>query len=152
MIGIDPHKGSHTAMAIDDRERVLGQTRVRASQAQTDELVRWSSRWPDRTWAIENAMGLGYLLAQRLVAAGERVVDIQPKMAARVRLLGTGAVNKNDPNDARSVAVAALRAERHLEVHGEDPTAVMRIWVRRRREVTRSRNRVANRLHARWPS
>jgi hypothetical protein len=89
MIGIDPHKGSHTATAIDDQERVLGQTRVRASQAQTDELVRWSSRWPVRTWAIENAMGLGYLLAQRLVGVGERVVDIQPKMAARVRLLGT---------------------------------------------------------------
>jgi transposase len=148
MIGIDPHKGSHTAAAIDDRERVLGQIRVRASQAQTDELVSWASQWPDRTWAIENAMGLGYLLSQRLVAAGERVVDIQPKMAARVRLLGTGAVNKNDPNDARSVAVAALRAEGPVEVHGEDHTAVMRMWVRRRREVGRSRNRVANRLHA----
>jgi transposase len=54
----------------------------------------------------------GHLLAQQLVAGGERVVDVQPKLAARVRLLNTGAVNKNDPNDARSVAVAALRCAR----------------------------------------
>ena len=53
---------------------------------------------------------LGHLLAQQLVAAGERVLDVQPELAARVRLLATGAVNKNDPDDARSVAVAALRS------------------------------------------
>jgi transposase len=46
-------------------------------------------------------------LAQQLGAAGERVVDVQPKLAARVRLLATGAIKKNDPNDARSVAVDA---------------------------------------------
>lgn len=148
IIGIDPHKGSHTATAIDDRERVVGQTRLRSSKGQADQFTGWACQWPDRVWAIENAMGLGYLLSQQLVAAGERVVDIQPKLAARVRLLGTGSVNKNDPNDARSVAVAALRSARLVEVHAEDHTAVMRIWVRRRREVSRSRNRVANRLHA----
>ena len=64
----------------------------------------------ERTWAIEGAGGLGHLLAQQLIAAGERVLDVQPKLAARVRLLDTGQINKNDPNDARSVAVAALRA------------------------------------------
>jgi hypothetical protein len=53
---------------------------------------------------------VGLLLAQQLVAAGERVLDVQPKLAARVRLLATEAVNKNDPHDARSVAIAALRS------------------------------------------
>ena len=53
---------------------------------------------------------MGYLLAQQLVAAGERVLDVQPKLGARVRLLAAGDTNKNDPNDARSVAVAALRS------------------------------------------
>ena len=53
---------------------------------------------------------MGHLLAQQLLAAGERVLDVQPKLAARVRLLAAGDVNKNDPNDARSVAVAALRS------------------------------------------
>ena len=43
--------------------------------------------WPERAWAIEGAAGLGHLLAQQLVAAGERVLDVPPKLAARVRLL-----------------------------------------------------------------
>ena len=110
MIGIDPHKGSHTAVALDAREKRLGQLRVRASRRQVEGLLEWAGHWPRRTWAIEGARGLGQLLSQQLIAAGERVVDVPPKLAARVRLLNTGQINKNDDNDARSVAVAALRA------------------------------------------
>jgi hypothetical protein len=55
-------------------------------------------------------VGSGELLSQQLIAAGERVLDVPPKLAARVRLLNTGQINKTDDNDARSVAVAALRA------------------------------------------
>ena len=116
MIGIDPHKGSHTAVALDANERFLGELRVRSAADQLERLVGWAAPFAERTWAIEGAGGLGYLLAQQLVAAGERVVDVQPKLAARVRLLATGATNKNDPNDARSVAVAALRAASVPEV------------------------------------
>ena len=72
--------------------------------------MEWAAEWPERTWAVEGAGGLGHLLAQQLVAAGEQVVDVQPKLGARVRLLSSGTSNKNDPNDARSVAVAALRS------------------------------------------
>jgi transposase len=61
-------------------------------------------------WAVEGAGGLGHLLDWQLLSAGERVLDVPPELAARVRLLATGNVNKNDPNDARSVAVAALRS------------------------------------------
>jgi hypothetical protein len=82
---------------------------------------------PDRTWAVENATGLGYLLAQQLVAAGERVLDVQPKLAARVRLLATESTNKNDPRDARSVAVAALRSPTPKVVTVEDHAAVMKL-------------------------
>jgi transposase len=64
----------------------------------------------ERTWAARGAAGLGHLLSQQLLAAGERVLDVQPKPGARLRLLAAGAVNKNDPNDARSVALAALRS------------------------------------------
>ena len=71
-----------------------------------------------------------------------------PKLAARARLLDNGDVNKNDPNDARSVAVAALRAKRLSEVTKEDHAAVMRLWARRRKDLTSARTRVANRLHA----
>jgi transposase len=62
--------------------------------------------------AVEGAGRLGHLLAQQLVAAGERVLDIQPKLGSRVRLLSSGRANKNDPNDALSVAVAGLRSPR----------------------------------------
>lgn len=96
----------------------------------------------------ENASGLGYLLAQELVDAGERAVDVQPKLAALARLLDNGDVGKDDPDDARSVAVAAMRAKRLAEVAKEDHTAVMKLWARRRKFLTISRTRVANRLHA----
>ena len=77
---------------------------------------------------MEGAGGLGHLLAQELVAAGERVLDVQPKLAARVRLLAAGAVNKNDPNDARSVAVAALRSAACPLVRADDHAAVLKVW------------------------
>jgi transposase len=147
-IGIDPHKGSHTAVALDEHEKVLGQLRVRSGHDQLARLCEWAKAWPVRTWAVENASGLGYLLSQQLVGAGEKVLDVAPKLAARARLLDNGDLNKNDPNDARSVAVAALRAKRPVEVAKEDHAAVMRLWARRRKDLTSARTRVANRLHA----
>jgi transposase len=147
MIGIDPHKGSHTAVALADNEEPLGELRVRSAAGQVERLVQWATLFTERTWAIEGAGGLGYLLAQQLVAAGERVVDVQPKLAARVRLLATGSSNKNDPNDARSVAVAALRST-VPEVRAEDHVKVMKVWAKRHRDLSSHRTRIACRLHA----
>ena len=148
MIGVDPHKGSHTAVALDAGEQFLGELRVRTAANQVERLVAWAAPFEERTWAIEGAGGLGYLLAQQLVAAGERVVDVQPKLAVRVRLLATGDTNKNDPNDARSVAVAALRSANVPEVRGEDHAKVMKVWAKRHRDLSRHRARIACRLHA----
>ncbi len=148
MIGVDPHKASHTAVAIGPAEETVGKLRVEASARQAAELIGWASEWPERVWAVEGAGGLGRLLAQQLVAAGERVVDVQPKLAARVRLLEAGNTSKNDPNDARSVAVAALRSRSGRQVAAEDHAAVLRIWARRHRDLARARNQVACRLHA----
>jgi transposase len=148
MIGVDPHKGSHTAVALDEREESLGELRVRSATNQVEQLITWATPLGERTWAIEGAGGLGYLLAQQFVAAGERVVDVQPKFAARVRLLATGASNKNDPNDARSVAVAALGSSTVPEVRVEDHAAVMKVWAKRHRDLSRQHNRVACRLHS----
>jgi transposase len=75
--------------------------------------------------AAGGAGGLGHLLDWQLVAAGERVLDVQPKLGARVRLLATGASNKNDPNDALSVAVAALRSRTRRQVSADDHAAVL---------------------------
>ena len=127
MIGVDPHKGSHTAVVISAAEEPLGEIRVRASAGQAEKLVAWAAGWPDRTWAVEGAAGLGRLLAQQLVAAGEQVLDVQPKLASRVRLLQAGDTNKNDPNDALSVAVAALRSRTRRQVTAEDYRAVLKV-------------------------
>ena len=148
MIGVDPRKGSHTAVAIGVAEEPLGKLRVRATAAQAQRLVAWAAAWPERTWAVEGAGGLGHLLARQLVAAGERVLDVQPKLGARVRLLATGASNKNDPNDALSVAVAALRSPARRQVTADDHGAVLRVWSRRHRDLSRAKNQAACRLHA----
>jgi transposase len=148
MIGVDPHKGSHTAVVISPAEEPLAEVRVRASAAQAEKLIGWAAVWPERTWAVEGAGGLGRLLAQQLVAAGERVLDVQPKLASRVRLLQAGDTNKNDPNDALSVAVAALRSRVCREVIADDYPAVLKVWSKRHRDLARTRNQVACRLHA----
>jgi transposase len=148
MIGIDPHKGSHTAVAVGAAEEPLGKLRVRACPDQAGKLVAWAQAWPERTWAVEGARGLGRLLAQQLVAAGERVLDVQPKLAARVRLLEAGDTNKTDPNDARSVAVAALRSKSRQEVTADGHAVVLKVWAKRHRDLSRTRNQVVCRLHA----
>ena len=148
MIGVDPHKGSHTAVVIGPAEEPLGELRVRASAGQAGKLIGWAAAWPQRTWAVEGAGGLGHLLAQQLVAAGERVLNVQPKLASRMRLLQAGDTNKNDPNDALSVAVAALRSTVCREVIADDCRAVLKVWSKRHRDLARTRNQVACRLHA----
>jgi transposase len=148
MIGIDPHKASHTAVAISAAEERLGELRIRASAAQAGRLLEWAAAWPVRTWAVEGAGGMGHLLAQQLLAAGERVLDVQPKLGARVRLLAAGDTNKNDPNDARSVAVAALRSAGVREVSADDHAAVLKVWSKRHRDLGRSRTQIVCRLHA----
>ena len=148
MIGVDPHKASHPAVAISAAEEPLGELRVRACAAQAERLLAWAAAWPQRTWAVEGAGGLGHLLAQQLLAAGERVLDVPPKLGARVRLLAAGDTNKNDTDDARSVAVAALRSAGVREVRADDHAAVLKIWAKRYRDLGRSRTQVVCRLHA----
>src|SRR5262249_4188629 len=148
MIGVDPHKASQTAVAIGAAEEPLGELRVRACVAQAERLLAWAAAWPQRTWAVEGAGGLGHLLAQQLLAAGERVLDVPPKLGARVRLLATGDMNKNDPNDARSVAVAALRSPNVREARRDDHAAVLKVWSKRHKDLGRTRTQVACRLHA----
>jgi hypothetical protein len=83
MIGVDPHKGSHTAVAIGAAEEPLGELRVRAPARQAQRLVVGGGV-AGADLGGRGAGGLGHLLAQQLVVAGERVLDVQPKLAARV--------------------------------------------------------------------
>ena len=121
---------------------------VRASASQVQQLLEWAAAWAERTWAVEGAGGLGHLLARQLAAAGERVLDVPPKPAARVRLLAAGDVNKNDPDDARSVAIAALRSAACPPVRADDHAAVLKVRAGRHRDLSRARNQVVCRLHA----
>jgi transposase len=73
---------------------------------------------------------------------------VQPKLAARVRLLQTGNTGKSDPNDALSVAVAALRSKAQRPVLADDHATVLKVWAKRHRDLSRARNQVACRLHA----
>jgi len=148
MIGVDPHRGPHTAVVISRAEEPLGELGVRASAGQAGKLVGWAAAWPERTWAAGGAAGLGRLLARQLVAAGERVLDVQPKLASRVRLLQAGDTNKNDPSDALSVAVAALRSTVCREVIADDYRVVLKVRAERHRDLARTRNQVACRLHS----
>ncbi len=147
-IGIDPHKGSHTAVAVDSNEHVLDEIRVRSCSTQTVRLREWADRFEERTWAVESAHGLGYLLAQQLVAAGEDVVDVPPVRASRVRVLGSGKSQKNDPNDARSIAIAALRADDLTTVCADDHARVLKLLSKRHRDLGRLKNKASCRLHA----
>jgi transposase len=148
LIGVDPHKGSHTAVAIDGEESRVGELRVRATKKQCELLLAWAEAFPERRWAIESAGGLGYLLAQQLVAAGEDVVDVPPTLSARVRVLGSGRAQKNDPNDAHSTAIAALRGRRLRPVHADDHMAILRMLGDRHHDLTALRTQAVCRLHA----
>ena len=148
IIGIDPHKASHTAVAIGCDEQQLAEIRVRATCQQTAKLLAWAEPLGPRTWAVESAGGLGYLLSQQLVGAGERVLDVPATLASRVRVLGTGRSNKNDPNDALSVAIAALRSPGLRSVEAANHGEVLRLLAKRNHELGRLRNIVVSRLHA----
>ncbi|MCP5115008.1 MAG: IS110 family transposase [bacterium] len=148
MIGIDPHKGSHAAAAVDGREVAVAEIEAGASRRQTTELLAWAERYPVRRWAIESANGHGYLLAQQLIAAGEHVVDVPPVLAARVRVLDSTRSQKNDRNDARSVAIVALRQPGLRVVTTEDHVAVLRMLAKRHKQLAGLKTQAAARLHA----
>ena len=91
IIGVDPHKASHTAVAISTTEDELARKKVRATRTQVDQLLAWAEPFPTRLWAIEGADGMGYLLAQQLVATGEHVLSVPDAATVeRLRLTATG--------------------------------------------------------------
>jgi len=147
-IGIDPHKSTHTAVAVDRDEHQLARLTLPADGHQTDRLLAWAEPLDtDRVWAIESAAGLGRLLAQQLVAAGEHVIDVPPTLTARVRLLGSTKASKNDPHDALATAIAGLRHCGLRNVAPDGDTAILRLLADRHHDLTGLRTQAACRLH-----
>ena len=141
VIGIDPHKSTHTATAVDPATNTdLGSIRIDATLTGYKTLIAWAKSWPQRQWAVENAYGLGHHLAQWLLTLGETVLDIPTTATARIRELSRGGRRKNDRIDA---AQGDARP-----VDPEGPTDILALLDERRTNVSNSRTRIVNQLHA----
>lgn len=149
IIGVDPHKSTHTANAMDAAtNKTAGSLRIEASLPGYRQLLRWAAQFGERRWAVENACGLGRHLAQWLAARGEHVVDVPSTATARVRELSRGGRRKNDLIDAAAAAaVAALQGDANTVVI-EDSSTVLALLDERRDNVTTHRTRLVNQLHA----
>lgn len=147
-IGIDPHKSSHTAVAVDAAGHKIGQRRFVVNAGTFRQMLVWCEQWPERRFAVEGAGGLGRPLAQQLAAAGEDVVDVPSTLSARARLLATGGDRKTDPADALHVAHVALFRTDLRKVTTEDQSTILRLLTERHDDLTGQRVRIVNRLHA----
>lgn len=149
VIGIDPHKSTHTATAVDPATNTdLGSIRINAAFDDYAQMMTWSGQWPDRIWAVENASGLGHHLAQWLIGRGEAVVDVPSTATARVRELSRGGRRKNDRIDAAAAACVAFSQGDFRPVAPEGHTDVLRILDERRTDLVKQNGRLINQLHA----
>lgn len=147
VIGVDPAKRSHAMAVLDRDEQQLAALQVVNDSDGYREMLRLAKRWKQRTWAVEGAGGVGVQLAQRLVADGETVLDVPPKLCTRARIFDVGHGRKNDPGDARTVAVVALRTKNLRQVVVDDQMVALRLLSDRRRDLVRTRTATVNRLH-----
>jgi transposase len=148
LIGVDPHKASVAVAALDEAKgELLERANFPQDRAGLRALERWAKRFSERRWAVENACGLGRYLAVRLADSGESVVDVPPKLSARVRVLSSSNARKNDELDALATALAASRNERLAAVDPEDSSEVLRLLSERREDLVAERTRALNRLH-----
>ncbi|WP_369793466.1 IS110 family transposase [Terrabacter sp. Root85] len=148
IIGVDPHKLSATIEVVDDHERRLGHGRFTTDKAGYTAMLRYAKAWPARTWAVEGANGVGRPLAQRLLEAGEDVVDVPAKLAARVRLFDTGHNRKTDAHDAHSIAMVAVRTQGLRVLRPDGELEALRMLVDRREALSRRRVQTVDRLQA----
>src|SRR3954452_5714590 len=148
IIGGGPHKLSATIEVVDQHEKLLGSGRFATDRAGYAAMRKYVGAWPERVWAVEGANGVGRPLAQRLLEAGEEVVDVPAKLSARVRLFDTGHNRKTDARDAHSIAVVAVRTKtlRVLQLDGE--LEALRMLTDRREALTRRRVQTVDRLQA----
>jgi transposase len=145
VIGVDVHKQSLTAVAVDEVGRAVAERSV----ATSGELVAWStSLATERLWAVEDCRQLTGALERRLLAAGESLVRVPPKLMAPERRAGR-ARGKSDPIDALAVARAALREPRLDRPRpGEAALRELKLLVDHRDDLVDERRRAQQRL--RW--
>jgi transposase len=147
-IGIDAHKRSHTVVIVDEQGRQLAQTTTGTTSSDHLQLLAWAAKHGDlRLWAVEDCRHLSRRLERDLLAAGERILRVPPKLMANARD-SLRSFGKSDPIDALAVARAALR-EPNLPVarlDGQDRQ--VRLLVDHREDLVAERTRMISRL--RW--
>jgi transposase len=145
VVGVDVHKQSLTAVAVDEAGRAVTEVRVGSAQ----ELLVWSaSLEPERLWALEDCRQLTRRLEAELLAAGERLVRVPPKLMAPQRRAGR-LRGKSDSIDALAIARAALREPRLDQPRpGEQRLRELKLLVDHRDDLVDERRRVQQRL--RW--
>ena len=147
VIGMDPHKRSATIEVMAGDEAVLGGGRYATGTAGYAAMHADVRQWPERVWAIEGCRGIGRHIASRLVASGEQVVDVPPKLSARTRVFSAGQGRKTDVTDAHSVALAATRMTGLRPVTGDEQLEVLRVLADRRRALGEDHTRMICQLH-----
>jgi transposase len=146
-IGMDPHKRSATIEAMAPDEDILGGGRFGTDEDGYNAMLAYGRQWPDRVWAIEGCQGIGWHIAQRLLADGEEVIDVPPKLSARARVFATGQGRKTDATDAHSVALVGTRMAGLRPVVNDEQLAMLRILVDRRRSLGEDHTRMVSQLH-----
>ncbi|MBW3608317.1 MAG: transposase [Actinobacteria bacterium] len=147
ILGVDPHKRLNAVVVLNMRGVVLARRSFTNTTEGFRELRTFSRRWRPRRWAIEGCNGVGKHLAQRLVAAGEEVVDVSTRRAALVRVFAEGNGRKNDDVDAHSIALVALHTPDLPVVHADDRAVTLRLLSQRRQELVDLRTQCVCRLH-----
>jgi transposase len=148
VIGIDPHKRSHTAVAVDEVGRKLGQLTVASTPEGWLRLWVWAGKFgAPRRWAVEDGRGVAGRLVRTLIGHGARVVWVPPKLMAQSRASGRGR-GKSDPIDALAVARAALREPDLPAAHLDQVAADLRLLSDRRDQLVKWRTQTINQL--RW--
>jgi transposase len=147
VIGMDPHKRSATIEVMAGDETVLGGGRYATGTAGYAVMLAGVRQWPERTWAVEGCQGIGRHIAGRLLADGEHVVDVPPKLSARTRVFSAGQGRKTDATDAHSVALAATRMTGLRRVTDDADLAVLRVLADRRRALGEDHTRMICQLH-----
>ncbi|MFE9690561.1 IS110 family transposase [Micromonospora sp. NPDC005806] len=148
VIGIDAHKRTHTAVMVDANGRQLATRTCGSTSKDHLALLRWASKHDtDRVWALEDCRNMTRRLEQDLLAAGERIVRVPPKLMAHIRDAAR-TYGKSDPIDALAVARAALREDNLPIAHLDGPDRDVRLLVDHREDLIAERTRAVNRL--RW--
>ncbi len=145
---MDPHKRSVTIEVMTKDESIVGTGRFDTDREGHAAMRRYVQAWPERVWAIEGCQGIGRHVANRLLADGEQVLDVPPKLSARARVFATGQGRKTDATDAHSVALVGTRMSGLRPVVNDEQLAVvLRILVDRRRSLGEEHTRKMSQVH-----